>query len=117
MPEVGMEFWRMLGLLALGTFLLRAIPLLWMLRYLRAGGHDGVRQPPRWLTVLATHLMAAMLGVFLVPATLTVASVVATLTGGLVAGGVWYVKRSLGWPVVAGVGGYALTLLLVPLWS
>jgi len=96
-----------------GTLAMRVLPLLWMQRHL-ARRHEGnnAGTMPAWLSVLGPSMIAAMLGVSLVPATFTVASWLATTFGVLLTLVVWYRTQSLGWPVVAGVLTYGAVTLL-----
>lgn len=101
---------------AAGTFLLRMLPLLWMQRHLdRRDSHKTVEQMPVWLRVLGPAMIAAMFGVSVVPATLTLTSWLATLLGGALTLAVWYRTRSLGWPVFAGVAMYGVVEVLASL--
>ncbi|WP_046079095.1 AzlD domain-containing protein [Halomonas sp. HG01] len=108
--------WLALLASALGTLLIRLLPLLWMQRRLRRlGGEDGVEAMPQWLALLGPMMVAAVLGVSLVPAVPGPLAWLATATGVLATLGVWYRLRSLGWPVVAGVTAYGLVEVLATL--
>ncbi|WP_136247863.1 AzlD domain-containing protein [Halomonas borealis] len=103
---------------ALGTLLLRLVPLLWMRRRLRKlDGEEGVDAMPQWLTILGPLMIAAVLGVSLVPHRLDAIGWLASASGVLVTLGVWYRLRSLGWPVVAGVAAFGAVVILASLWS
>lgn len=101
---------------ALGTLLMRLLPLLWMQRHLARRGEDSsVEAMPGWLSVLGPSMIAAMFGVSLVPTSLTLSSWLATACGGLLTLTVWHRTRSLGWPVFAGVAMYGAVKLLAGL--
>ncbi len=107
------EIWLTLLACAAGTFLLRMLPLLWMQRHLRR--RDPVRPGeamPLWLTVLAPTMIAAMLGVSLIPVSETASGWLATVLASVVTVLVWRRTRSLGWPVCAGVGVFGLVSVL-----
>lgn len=107
------SLWLLLLACALGTFLLRALPLIWMQRHLLSRSIRNSNQAmPVWLTVLAPTMIAAMFGVSLVPAHPAVSSWLATLLGGLGTVLVWRRTRSLGWPVCTGVALYGVVVLL-----
>lgn len=93
-----------LAVLVVGTWLLRALPLWWTRRHLqqRSNAHEPVLLP-LWLQVAGPMMIAAMLGVSLVPSTLSWSSVAATIAGVLTTAVVWRYRPSLGWPVLAGV--------------
>jgi branched-subunit amino acid transport protein AzlD len=96
--------WLALAVCAVGTFLLRVIPMLWMKRHLIRQSAAAAEAPmPVWLTVLAPTMIAAMFGVSLVPGSLTFSAWLATALGILTTLLVWRRTRSLGWPVCAGV--------------
>ena len=98
---------------ALGTLLMRLVSLLWMQRRLRKlDGKPGTDAMPQWLAILGPMMVAAVLGVSLVPKTTDVTSWLATAIGVLATLAVWYRLRSLGWPVVAGVAAYGTVVIL-----
>lgn len=98
---------------ALGTLLMRLVPLLWMQRRLsKLDGKPGADAMPQWLAILGPMMVAAVLGVSLVPKTTDVTSWLATAIGVLATLAVWYRLRSLGWPVVAGVAAYGTVVIL-----
>jgi branched-subunit amino acid transport protein len=108
----GMQVWLVLLIIAAGTFLLRALPLWWMQRHLQK--QKSAEQPtnaPWWLTVLGPAMIAAMLGVSLLPAEPAPASLLATVAGCVATLLLWRKTRSLGWPVVVGVASYALVYI------
>ena len=101
---MSVDVWIAMGICAVGTFLLRLIPMIWMQRHLQRQQAAAVdAQMPVWLTVLAPTMIAAMFGVSLVPAHSSFTAWVATALGILTPFGVWRRTRSLGWPVCAGV--------------
>ncbi|WP_413616248.1 AzlD domain-containing protein [Halomonas cupida] len=113
MPE---HVWLAVALTALGTFLIRLLPLLWMQRRLaRRQGENGVEALPPWLSILGPMMIAAMLGVSLIPASPSATTWLATLVGVIVTLLVWRQLRSLGWPVLAGVASYTAVILLARL--
>jgi len=98
------EVWLAIAVCALGTYLMRVIPMLWMKRHLlrqQAAATEGAM--PSWLTVLAPTMIAAMFGVSLVPVNQSFAAWLATAIGILTTLLVWRRTRSLGWPVCIGV--------------
>lgn len=107
------SLWLLMLACAVGTFLLRALPLIWMRRHLvRRSINNTTEAMPVWLTVLAPTMIAAMFGVSLVPAHPAVSSWLATVLGGLCTILVWRRTRSLGWPVCAGVVVYGSVVVL-----
>ncbi|XKE44502.1 AzlD domain-containing protein [Halomonas organivorans] len=97
---------------ALGTLLMRLVPLLWMRRRLkRTAGQDGVEAMPQWLGILGPLMVAAVLGVSLVPRDPDALAWVATAIGVIATLLVWRRTRSLGWPVAAGVAAYGVVVL------
>lgn len=101
---------------AAGTLLMRLLPLLWMQRRLeRLDGDDGLEAMPQWLGILGPLMIAAVLGVSLVPKTTDATSWLATAIGVLVTLLVWWRLRSLGWPVAAGVAAYGVVVILAGL--
>lgn len=109
------SLWLLMLGCALGTYLLRLLPLLWMQRHLlqkNSNSDTNNQAMPSWLTVLAPTMIAAMFGVSLVPAHSDLSTWLATFLGGLCTLLVWRRTRSLGWPVCAGVAAYGLVVLL-----
>lgn len=100
---------------ALGTLLMRLLPMLWMQRHLARRQDNSIEAMPAWLSVLGPSMIAAMFGVSLVPASLTLSSWLATACGVLLTLYVWHRTRSLGWPVFAGVAMYGAVKLLAGL--
>ncbi|GED21531.1 AzlD domain-containing protein [Halomonas halmophila] len=99
---------------AIGTYLIRLLPLLWMRRRLkRLDGNDSVEAMPQWLSILGPMMIAALFGVSLVPRQPDTTAWLATLLGVIATLIVWYRLRSLGWPIIAGVGTYGSVILLM----
>ncbi|WP_043315985.1 AzlD domain-containing protein [Microbulbifer sp. HZ11] len=108
------ELWGALLVTALGTLMMRALPLLWMRRHLiRKQSANSLDAMPSWLTVLGPLMIAAMFGVSLVPPKINALSWWATGIGMLATYIVWRYTHSLGWPVFAGVAAYGSIVLLV----
>lgn len=102
--------WLAVLVSAAGTLLMRLLPLLWMQR--RLNRSDGLDAMPQWLGILGPLMIAAVLGVSLVPANNSASSWLATAIGALVTVLVWWRLRSLGWPVVAGVAAYGVVVVM-----
>ncbi|QOR38022.1 AzlD domain-containing protein [Billgrantia diversa] len=98
---------------ALGTLLIRVLPLFWMQRRLaRQGNGDSLEAMPQWLSLLGPVMIAAVFGVSLMPVTPSATSWLATVIGVLATLAVWWYKRTLGWPVAAGVAAYGVVVML-----
>ncbi|MCO7229252.1 AzlD domain-containing protein [Halomonas sp. CnH100-B] len=93
--------WIAVIICALGTLLMRVVPFLWMQR--RLGSATGMNAMPQWLVILGPMMIAAVLGVSMVPVNPSTISWLATAIGLSVTLLVWRRLRSLGWPVAAGV--------------
>lgn len=101
--------WIAMGIVALGTYFMRLLPTMWMIRRLsRDSGKHGLDNVPIWLTVLGPAMIAAMLGVSLIPAEPTSVSWFATAAGSVVTLLTWLRTRSLGVPVGVGVACFGL---------
>jgi branched-subunit amino acid transport protein len=101
---------------AIGTLLLRMIPLLWMRRRLsRHNGESGGEALPQWLGILGPLMIAALFGVSLVPRHPDALSWLATLIGVASTLLTWRFTRSLGWPIAAGVAGFGAVVILAGL--
>ncbi|SFU64989.1 AzlD domain-containing protein [Halomonas korlensis] len=98
---------------ALGTLLMRLLPLLWMQRHLKRLGDDDLEAMPQWLGLLGPLMITAVFGVSLVPTRTDAISWIATLVGLLATLVVWRRTRTLGWPVAAGVAAYGAAVMLV----
>ena len=57
--------WIAVIICALGTLLMRVVPFLWMQR--RLGSATGMNAMPQWLVILGPMMIAAVLGVSIVP--------------------------------------------------
>lgn len=110
---MGIELWISVLVIAVGTFLMRALPYVWMQRRLarknRQDSSDGV---PAWLIVLGPAMISAMFGVALVPPSGTAGAWLATACATATTLYVWYRTKSLSWPVFGGVAMYAVVLVL-----
>lgn len=99
---------------AAGTLLIRMLPLLWMQRRLaRQASDDSLEAMPQWLSLLGPLMIAALFGVSLMPVTPDAVSWLATAIGVLATLAVWWYKRTLGWPVAAGVAAYGAVMMLL----
>ncbi|MCW9052775.1 MAG: AzlD domain-containing protein [Motiliproteus sp.] len=108
--------WLALLVTAAGTFLMRLFPLLWMKRHLeRHDDKDALEAIPNWLGILAPLMVAAMLGVSLVPKTIDLSAWIATAIGVVATVLAWRKTQSLGLPVFAGVAIYGLASLALSL--
>ena len=98
--------WLAVVVSALGTLLMRVVPFLWMQRRLNSA--TGINNMPQWLGILGPLMIAAVLGVSIMPVNPSAISWFATAIGLSVTLLVWWKLRSLGWPVAAGVAGFGL---------
>lgn len=106
--------WALL-ILVVGTWCVRALPLWWTRRHLQKHRHnEHPVQLPTWLTVAGPMMIAGMLGVSLLPASLTLGSGIATLLAVMTTIVVWRRTRGLGWPVVCGVACFGIGIVLMP---
>jgi len=97
---------------ALGTLLMRLMPLLWMQRRLKRLGDDAPEAMPQWLSLLGPLMVAAVFGVSLVPVTAGPLAWLATIIGMIATLAVWWRTRTLGWPVAAGIATYGVVVTL-----
>jgi branched-subunit amino acid transport protein len=96
--------WLTLLSIAIGTYLLRLLPYLWMRQKLAKHRDENVTTPmPTWLTILGPTMIAAMFGSSLVPSHLDPLAWLATAIGILTTFLVWTRTRSMGWPILMGV--------------
>ena len=110
---MGIELWIAVIVIAIGTFLMRSLPYVWMQRRLaRQNRRDSSEGVPAWLIVLGPAMISAMFGVSLVPSSSSAAAWFATACGIAVTLLLWYRTKSLSWPVCGGVVMYAVVLIL-----
>lgn len=100
------ELWLAVAVSAIGTLLMRIVPFLWMQRRLNSA--TGLNNMPQWLGILGPLMIAAVLGVSIVPVNPSTIAWIATAIGLSVTLLVWWRLRSLGWPVAAGVAVFGL---------
>ena len=100
--------WLVILLCAVGTFLIRALPLVWTRRHLARQTKDTTNTLPTWLGLLGPLMIAAMFGVSLVPVRQDWVGVIATLAGCATTLVSWYHSRTLGKPVFIGVVVFGL---------
>ena len=110
---MSLELWIGMIVAALGTYLIRLLPLLWMQKRLTRSEADGpVDALPKWLVILGPMMIAAVLGVSLVPRTPDAAGWLATVIGLGATLAIWRRTRSLGWPVVGGVLTFGVVVIV-----
>lgn len=110
------SMWLALASIAIGTYLLRLVPYLWMKRSLaKRQTEDGVGSMPTWLTILGPTMIAAMFGTSLVPTHPDTLSWLATGVGMLATFGVWTRTRSMGLPILCGVVAFGMVTLFLPI--
>lgn len=102
--------WLAVVVSALGTLLMRVVPFLWMQRRLNSA--TGINNMPQWLGILGPLMIAAVLGVSIMPVNPSAVSWLATAIGLMVTLLVWWRLRSLGWPVAAGVVVFGLVQVI-----
>lgn len=105
--------WLAVAACAVGTLLMRVVPFLWMQRSLNS--ETGLNNMPQWLGILGPLMIAAVLGVSIMPVNPSVISWAATAIGLAVTLLVWLKVRSLGWPVAAGVAVFGVVQVSVAL--
>lgn len=105
--------WIAVVMSALGTLLMRVVPFMWMQR--RLDSDTGMNAMPQWLGILGPLMIAAVLGVSVVPVSPGLISWIATVIGLGVTLLVWRRLRSLGWPVAAGVSVFGLVQIVAAL--
>ncbi|MGO2511776.1 AzlD domain-containing protein [Marinomonas polaris] len=110
------SMWLALVSIAIGTYLLRLLPYIWMKRSLaKRQTEDGIGSMPTWLTILGPTMIAAMFGTSLVPTHSDALSWLATGLGILVTFGVWTRTRSMGLPILFGVVAFGMVTLILPI--
>lgn len=102
--------WLAIVASALGTLFMRVVPFLWMQR--RLNSDTGINNMPQWLGILGPLMIAAVLGVSIMPVEPSAISWFATAIGLSVTLSVWWKLRSLGWPVAAGVAAFGLVQVI-----
>lgn len=108
------SLWIAVIVIAVGTYAMRLIPLLWMQRHLQKHeDKDALNAVPQWLSILGPLMIAAMLGVSMTPKTNDAAAWAATLIGCAATLLAWYCTRSLGLPVLVGVVMFGVSSLLL----
>ncbi|BFT31243.1 hypothetical protein D210916BOD24_24190 [Alteromonas sp. D210916BOD_24] len=111
------EIWVAIVVAAIGTYALRVGPLLWTQRHFKKHqANNSHAHLPAWLSVLGPLMIAAMLGVSLIPKTPSSASWVATAIGALVTTLVWRKYKTLGLPVFCGVCAFGLVFAAITYW-
>ena len=102
--DMSTDIWLTLISIAVGTYLLRLVPHLWM-QHQRARHENSEvsASTPDWLTVMGPGMIAAMFGTSVVPMQLSMLSWMATAAGLLATLLVWRKTRSMGLPTLAGV--------------
>lgn len=107
------QTWVILISIALGTYLIRALPYLWMSRKLnQKAAQGGVGSTPVWLTILGPTMIAAMFGTSLVPVEPSLLSWIATVVGCGATYLVWRRTHSMGYPIVVGVLVFAALVVV-----
>jgi branched-subunit amino acid transport protein len=107
------SMWLALTGIAIGTYLIRLLPYLWMKQRLaKKQKEGGISAMPTWLTILGPTMIAAMFGTSLVPIHLDVASWLATAVGMLITFAVWTRTRSMGLPILSGVVAFGIITIL-----
>ncbi|WP_417528053.1 AzlD domain-containing protein [Marinomonas shanghaiensis] len=108
------SMWLALVSIAIGTYLIRLLPYIWMKRSLaKKQMEGGIGAMPIWLTILGPTMVAAMFGTSLVPAHSDAVSWLATGVGTLVTFGVWTRTRSMGLPILCGVVAFGVVTLIL----
>ena len=98
------DIWIAIIVTALGTFAMRALPLMWTQRHFnKHKANNTEAKLPTWIGVLGPLMIAAMLGVSLIPKETSMAGWLATVAGTLLTVLIWRKTRTLGLPVLAGV--------------
>lgn len=102
---MSLDLWLAVVVTAVGTLLLRALPLRWI-QHRRDRALDTESSPAEGgllLQVLGPMMIAAMLGVSLVPSLPSVSAWSATVVASVATVIVWRRTKSLGIPVLTGV--------------
>lgn len=105
--------WLTLFVIAVGTFLIRTVPLQIMFRRLKKSDSINTsKQIPVVLSIMGPAMIAAMLGSSLIPSKPSFVSLTATLAGIIVTLATYYKFRTLSVPVLLGVVGYSVVILI-----
>ncbi|MCX2524050.1 AzlD domain-containing protein [Larsenimonas rhizosphaerae] len=107
-------FWAALIMMALGTWLMRALPLWWVQRR-RARPDTSMATTPYGLIVAGPLLIAGLLGVSLVPSEPEPITWLATLVGALATILCWRLTHRTGLPILAGVAMFGVITWLAEL--
>lgn len=103
------SLWLAVIATAAGTYAMRVVPLIWMQRHLKKhSDKDAVEVIPQWLSILGPLMIAAMLGVSMVPKSPDLNAWLATLIGCMATVLTWKYTRSLGLPILVGVVAFGL---------
>ncbi|MFC3120209.1 AzlD domain-containing protein [Agaribacter flavus] len=103
------EIWMVIVIVALGTYALRVIPLIWTQRHLsKRDNNHGDAKLPVWISVLGPLMIASMLGVSLIPKSISAESWVATIIAVVGTVIIWRKFGGLGIPVLLGVSTFGL---------
>lgn len=110
-----MLLWIAVIATAAGTYMMRLVPLLWMKRRLKKhSDKNAIEVIPQWLSILGPLMIAAMLGVSMMPTKAAdVYSWLVTLIGCGATLITWKYTRSLGIPVLVGIGAFGLFSLIL----
>lgn len=101
------SLWLAVLAVAMGTFCLRALPMVWMRRYFKKyPDKEALDAIPEWLSILGPLMIAAMFGVSLIPHQAGVMPWFIALLGCLATVVTWKYTRSIGLPVCVGVAFY-----------
>lgn len=103
------EIWMAIIVCAVGTFAMRALPLLWMQRRLAKADGKSNNTLPQWLSILGPLMIAAMCGASLIPVREDWVGILSTCTGITATMLAWVRFKSLGKPVFIGVLSFGLT--------
>lgn len=101
------DIWVAIAAAAIGTYAMRAVPLIWQQRRSRA---QGTATLSPWLEALGPMMIAAMFGASLVPRPPSVSAWSACAVACLATWATWRRTRTLGVPVMVGVLCYGATL-------
>lgn len=104
-----LSLWMAITATAVGTYAMRLVPMLWMQRHLKKhSDKDSMEVIPHWISILGPLMIAAMLGVSMMPKNPDISSWITTLIGCSATWFTWKYTRSLGLPVAVGVITFGL---------